>query len=102
MKTCGNCGTTDLNCIHDGEYADMPMPCADLWTPVPVMVPDMPNIPPPPPKLEPTELERAQWWWCGWIRASARSKRPTEDRGIRRIERLYDAIRAQARKGQTT
>jgi hypothetical protein len=60
--------------------------------------PDMPNIPPPPPKRQPTELQRAQWWFCGWLSAGIcdKSTKAVTDATLR----LEEAIRAQAQKGE--
>ena len=60
------------------------------------VVPNMPNIPPPPPKRQPNDLQHAQHWFCGWTRAVF-----VGPRLIRATGRLYAAIRAQAQKGHT-
>ncbi len=74
--------------------------------PVRQSVPNMPNIPPPPTKRQPTELQHAQWWWCAWRRKD--EKHLTYDERYTKIccrrneaaERLDTAIRAQAQKGE--
>ena len=81
MKTCGNCGTECPSYLRAAKGI-----CRD-WT-----------------KGEPPELQRAQWWFCGWRRWKPNfneyQRVPTVSR--RRYisdNRMFDAIRAQARKG---
>lgn len=77
MKTCGNCG---IKCTGRTGPRDRAA-CAD-WT-----------------GYEPTELQRAQWWFCGWRRAGGKYVwLKYRLYFYSASERLFKAIRANAGK----
>lgn len=74
MRTCGNCGVTTCTDRERGRIAA----CPD-WKP-----------------REPTELEKAQWWWVGWRRKGLVYKADCYKSG----QRLEAEIRENAGKGE--
>ena len=82
MKTCGNCGYTEFKCCHGGKWKEQDASGCLYWI-----------------QGEPTELEKAQWWFCGWRNYAWHD----EDSGLREeisTGRLIDAIRARAAEGR--
>ena len=70
MKKCGNC-------LDRGHCVSCIGGVCPRWRP-----------------YKPTELERAQWWWCGWRRKGIVYKGNV----YKPANRLEKAIHAQARK----
>ena len=83
MKTCGNCGTSCTGRQGPRDRAA----CTD-WQ-----------------AIEPTELQRAQWWFCGWCMSQKKlfvgngpRFQRTGNAVVVSAKRLEAAIRATAAK----